>query len=90
MMSRLTQARDEAARLHTCYMLHRDSKDEDMRRKAHLDLDRYLMENRELAIMCIEQVLDAEIDKLRAAAKPAPKPKPAGRFRRLFRLKGAY
>lgn len=87
MMSRLTQARDEAARLHECYMLHRDSEDEDMRRKAHLDLDRYLMENRELAIMCIEQVLDAEIDQLR---KPKPQPKPAGVFRRLFRLKGAY
>ena len=87
MMSRLTQARDEAARLHQCYLLHRNSEDEDMRRKAHLDLDRYLMENRELAIMCIEQVLDAEIDQLRAAK---PKPKPASKLRRLFRLKGAY
>lgn len=86
MMSRLTQARDEAARLHACYMLHRDSEDEDMRRKAHLDLDRYLMENRELAIMCIEQVLDAEIKQLSVAMPP----KPVSKFRRLFRLKGAY
>lgn len=76
MMSKLTQKHDEATRLLTCYLMYRDSDDEAMRRKAHLDLDRFLMENRELAITCIEQVLDATIKEL--------KPKRPGLLKRLF------
>lgn len=36
-----------------------------MRRKAHLDVDRFLMENRETALICMEQVLDAELKSLK-------------------------
>lgn len=61
MMSALTRKRDEARRLLELYMAYRNSPDDWRRRKAHVDLDRFLMENRETAIMCIERVLSDEI-----------------------------
>ena len=61
-MSALTRKRDEARRLLELYTIYKDSKDDWRRRKAHVDLDRFLMENRETAIMCIERVLSDEID----------------------------
>ena len=60
-MSALTRKRDEARRLLELYTAYKDSKDDWRRRKAHVDLDRFLMENRETAIMCIERVLSDEI-----------------------------
>ena len=39
--------RNEAIRLLTVYQEHKDSDDAMMRRRAHLALDRFLMENRE-------------------------------------------
>lgn len=64
MMSLLTRKRDEARRLLELYIIYRDCKEAWRRRKAHVDLDRFLMENREMAIMCIERVLSEEIDVL--------------------------
>ena len=61
MMSALTRKLDEARRLLELYTIYKDSNDDWRRRKAHVDLDRFLMENRETAIMCIERVLDEEL-----------------------------
>lgn len=61
-MSALTRKLDEARRLLELYTLYKDSDDEWRRRKAHVDLDRFLMENRETAILCIERVLQLELD----------------------------
>lgn len=61
-MSALTRKRDEARRLLELYTIYKDSEDDWRRRKAHIDLDRFLMENRETAIMCIERVLSDEIE----------------------------
>lgn len=71
-MSALTQKHDEVKRLLEIYTLYKDSPDDWRRRKAHLDLDRFLMENRETAILCMEQVL---ADEIQAAAKSQPKKK---------------
>lgn len=69
MMSLMTRKLDEAKRLLELYTIYKDSDDDWRRRKAHVDLDRYLMENREMAIMCIEQVLQTELDALVAESK---------------------
>ena len=66
MMSALTKKHEEAKRLLETYILHKNSPDEEVRRKVHLDLDRFLMENRETAIVCIERVIDAELKDLLA------------------------
>lgn len=71
MMSKLTRLHDEATRLLTVYEEHRESTDQDMRRKAHIDLDRFLMENREIATILLVQGLQDSIDKLRAEAEAA-------------------
>lgn len=73
MMSLLTRKLDEAKRLLELYMTYKDSEEEWRRRKAHVDLDRFLMENREMAIMCIEQVLQTELDALVAESKKQKK-----------------
>ena len=65
MMSELTRKRDEVAGLYERYMLYRNCDEDFRRRKVHIDLDKFLMENRELAIMCIDQVLNEEIEALR-------------------------
>jgi len=61
MMSALTRKLDEARRLLELYTIYKDSEDEWRRRKAHIDLDKFLMENRETAILCIERVLSEEV-----------------------------
>lgn len=66
MMSALTRKLDEIRRLQETYRMFRDHEDATMRRKAHLDVDRFLMENRETALICMEQVLDAELKDLKA------------------------
>ena len=84
MMSKLTRLRDEALRLLTTYEEHKDSDDATLRRKAHLDLDKFLMENRETAIMMMVQGLDKEISLLQAKTV-YEKPK-----RRWFQRKRKY
>jgi hypothetical protein len=73
MMSLLTRRHAEAKRLLELYTAYKDSDDDWRRRKAHIDLDRFLMENRETAIMCIEQVLSTEIAQLVAEQKKKTK-----------------
>lgn len=65
MMSALTRKLDEIRRLQETYSIYKDCEDSIMRRKAHLDVDRFLMENRETALICMEQVLDAELKSLK-------------------------
>lgn len=84
MMSKLTRLRDEALRLLTTYEEHRDSEDATLRRKAHLDLDKFLMENRETAIILMVKGLDEEI-KLIQAKNVYEEPK-----RRWFQRKRKY
>ena len=76
MMSALTRKLDEIRRLQETYGIYKDCDDPAMRRKAHLDVDRFLMENRETALICMEQVLDAELKDLKAkqAAKVVKRP----------------
>lgn len=69
MMSLLTRKLEEAKRLLELYTTYKDSEEDWRRRKAHVDLDRFLMENRETAIMCIEKVLQEELDALVAEEK---------------------
>lgn len=84
MMSKLTRLRDEALRLLTTYEEHKDSEDATLRRKAHLDLDKFLMEHRETAIMLMVRGLNDEIMDLQLKAA-AEKPK-----RRWFQRKRKY
>jgi hypothetical protein len=86
MMSKLTRLHDEATRLLTVYEEHRDNKDESMRRKAHVDLDRFLMENREIACILMVQGLQDSIDKLRveAEARKAAEAVPTPWYKKLF------
>ena len=73
MMSVLTRKHEEAKRLLETYTLHKDSPDIEMRRKVHLDLDRFLMENRETAIVCVERVIAAELEDLLAEKRAETK-----------------
>ena len=82
-MSALTRKRDEARRLLELYTAYKNSPDDWRRRKAHIDLDRFLMENRETAIMCLEQVLSEEIDNQIAEARRHTKLKRPSIFKRL-------
>lgn len=82
-MSALTRKRDEARRLLELYEIYRDSPDDWRRRKAHVDLDRFLMENRETAIMCIERVLSDELDQQIAEARKHNKIARPSIFKRL-------
>ena len=86
MMSALTRKLEEARRLSETYRLHKDSPDEFIRRKVHLDLDKYLMENRETAIVCIERVLDEELQDLAKREVAVSKKK---RFKSWF-MRGNY
>jgi hypothetical protein len=83
MMSALTRKRDEARRLLELYTIYKDSPDDWRRRKACVDLDRFLMENRETAIMCIERVLSDEIDQQIAEAREHSKIARPSIFKRL-------
>lgn len=71
-MSELTRLYNEALRILTTYDEHKNSDDEHMRRKAHLDLDYFLMEHRDTAILLVVEGLQREIDSLRTP--PAKQP----------------
>lgn len=83
MMSALTRKHDEVKRLLELYTIYKDCNEDWRRRKAHVDLDRFLMENRDIAAICIERVLADEIQQLIASAKP-DKPKKTKLLRRWF------
>lgn len=65
LMSALTRKLDEVRRLQETYSIYKDSEDDRVRRKVHLDVDRFLMENREVALLCFERVLAEELDELK-------------------------
>lgn len=65
-MSELTRLRDEAERLLTTYAEHRNSEDPKIRHKVHVELDRFLMHNREMAAMMMLSGLDTEVERRRA------------------------
>ena len=88
MMSALTRKHDEVKRLLELYTIYKDSPDDWRRRKAHVDLDRFLMENRESAILCMEQVLADEIQAL-IKAQAAHKSKARRPFRLWFKRRGS-
>ena len=76
MMSELTRLRDEASRLLTVYEEYKDSDVDYMRRKAHLDLDRFLMEHHEVAALLMVQGLQDAFSQLVVASKKPAKPLP--------------
>lgn len=65
-MSELTRLRDEAARLLTTYTEYKDCNDLVVKTRVHVELDRFLMANRETAVILMLEGLDAEIERLRA------------------------
>ena len=64
MMSELTRLKDEATRLLTLYTEYKDCNDATLRRKACVDLDRFLMEHREIAAVLMVQGLQDAFDSL--------------------------
>ena len=64
MLSELTRLKDEATRLLTIYEEYKNCNDEYMRRKAHVDLDRFLMQHREIAAVLMVQGLQDAFDQI--------------------------
>lgn len=81
-MSELTRLHDEAVRLLTVYDEHRNSADENMKRKAHLDLDYFLMRHRDVAMILFVEGLQREIDDLKIKQAPAKVPWYKRRFKK--------
>lgn len=63
-MSELTRLKDEATRLLTVYEEYKNCNDDYMRRKVHVDLDRFLMEHREVAAVLMVQGLQDAFDQI--------------------------
>lgn len=64
-MSELTRLRDEADRLLTTYAEYKDCNDLVVKTRVHVELDRFLMANRETAAILMLEGLDAELERLR-------------------------
>lgn len=64
-MSELTRLRDEAERLLTTYAEYKDCDDLVVKTRVHVELDRFLMHNRETAAILMLEGLNAEIEKLK-------------------------
>ena len=73
-MSELTRLHDEAERLSVVYRMYKDSDDEMLRRRAHVELDRFLMTHRELAVALMAKGLQDEIDHLVDTNRVSEKP----------------
>ena len=86
MVKELTKLRDEAARLLETYTEFKDSEDDALRRKAHLDLDRFLMKHREEAILLLVDGLNTEIQVMTDKTKPVKKVHLLSRI--MFALRG--
>lgn len=87
MTRELTKLRNEAERLLVTYTEHKDSEHCDIRRKVHLDIDRFLMEHREEAMLLIVDGLNEEIKRMTDKAKHLHNHKP--KMPLLTRLKSA-
>lgn len=86
-MSELTRLRDEADRLLTTYTEYKDCNDLTVKTRVHVELDRFLMANRETAALLMLEGLDAEIKRLRGELHLDYERKPGifGRLRRRLR-----
>lgn len=86
-MSELTRLRDEAERLLTTYAEYRDCDDLVVKTRVHVELDRFLMANRETAALLMLEGLNAEIDRLRDELHLDYEKKPGmfGKLRRRLR-----
>ena len=73
MIKELSKLRDEALRMLELYTEHKDSEYQELRRKVHVDLDRWLMEHREEAILLIVDALNEEIQRMIDKTKPVKK-----------------
>lgn len=63
-VSKLIQLRNQANHLLTTYDEYKHSEDLQMRRKVHTDVDRFLMDNRETAMLLLIDGLNGEIELL--------------------------
>lgn len=86
MVNELMKLRDEAARLLEVYTVHKDSEYEEMRRRVHVDLDRFLMQHREEAVLLMVDGLNEEIKKMVDKTKPIKKVHLLSRI--MFALRG--
>lgn len=86
MIKELSKLRDEAERVLETYTIHKDSEDESLRRKAHLDLDRFLMQHREEAILLMVDGLNTEIRVMTDKTRPVKKVHLLSRI--MFALRG--
>jgi len=86
-MSELTRLRDEAERLLTTYAEYKDCDDLVVKTRVHIELDRFLMNNRETAAILMLEGLDAEIERLRGELHLDFEKKPGlfGKLRRRLR-----
>lgn len=73
MLTELMKLRDEAERLLEIYTVHSDSEDPILRRRAHLDLDKFLMEHREEVTLLMLEALNNEINIMIDKTKPVKK-----------------
>ena len=64
-MSELTRLRDEAERLLTTYVEYKDCNDLVVKTRVHVELDRFLMANRETAAILMLEGLNYELERLR-------------------------
>lgn len=86
-MSELTRLRDEAERLLTTYVEYKDCNDLVVKTRVHVELDRFLMQNRETAALLMLEGLNDEIERLRGELHLDYERKPGlfGRLRRRLR-----
>ena len=76
MLSELTRLKDEATRLLTVYEEYKNCNDDYMRRKAHVDLDRFLMQHRDIAAVLMVQGLQDAFDQIKTELKFEEAPVP--------------
>lgn len=86
MVTELMKLRDEAERLLELYTMHKDSDDEVMRRRVHIDLDKFLMQHREEAALLMVDGLNTEIKVMVDKTRPVKKVHLLSRI--MFALRG--
>lgn len=69
MRRKLAKLHNEASWLLAAYEEHKDSDDVRLRRRVHVDLDRFLMANRETATMLMVAGLQKELDNYKEPVK---------------------
>lgn len=69
MRRKLAKLNNEAARLLAAYEEHKNSDDYRLKRKVHIDIDRFLMENREAAMLLVVNGLTQELNNYKEPTK---------------------